>query len=388
MTPAVSVILPCYNHEAYVRAAVDSVLGQSLADIEVIAIDDASSDATYSILEAINDCRLTVWRHSINQGSAQTVNEGIRRSRAPYVAILNSDDLFHPDRLARCLEYVRGADCRLLGTDLDLINAAGEVNQDRSFWWNEWYRGLREHQRMTGDLIGTLIHGNIFISTSNFFVDRRLFKEVGYLADYRYVQDYEFLLRTISQHPGRVAWLEEKLLSYRLHGKNTILEDQVVPVRQTVEILARWMPDLAVGAQAMSRLHLFEGHLIRLFGYIENGMRTQMNAEISRLNGEVSAAHEEMARTNEQQAESAAQSERAIADLKDNQERLLAGVAAAETERNALRGELETIRLAMEQCRGELEAARRQVTAVYESRSYRIGFALLQPLRRLMALLR
>ncbi len=398
MTPLVSIILPCYNHEAYVRAALDSALRQTLVDIQVIAIDDASTDATAVILESFDDPRLTVIRHERNQGSALTLNEGVRLARAPYVAILNSDDLFEPTRLAECIEYARHNDTWLLGTDLNLINAAGEVVGDRSHWWLEWYRGLRETFRMSGDLAGTLITGNIFISTSNFFIDRRLFESIGYLADYRYVQDYEFLLRAIAAHPLRVAWLEKTLMSYRLHDRNTIMEDQLLPAQQTVEVLARWMPDLAVGERAKSRLHQFEGHLLRLSKYIENGANTRMRAE----------RQAEVVVLQAQHAEQTAALDCSLRELGGERDELVNRLAALQTDNEALHGDIAMQRKVRESLEREVgwlkgennrlglanaalrkieEGLCNQIEGVYASRSYQLGYLLLQPLRWLFKFL-
>jgi glycosyltransferase involved in cell wall biosynthesis len=413
MTPEVSVILPCYNHQAYVHAAVDSVLRQTVADVEVIAIDDASSDATPQILEAFDDPRLTLIRHASNQGSARTLNEGIRRARAPYIGILNSDDLFHPNRLAECLGAMRGTDTLLLGTDLDLVDARGEVIRDRSFWWVEWYRGLREIYRMTGDLTGTLIAGNIFCSTSNFFFDRRLFDGIGPLADHRYVQDYEFVLRAITAHPHQVVWLEKTLLSYRLHDRNTILEDQLVAAQQTLEILARWMPDLAVGERARSRLHQFEDHLLRLSKYIENGASTKVREALQADAAHLRARLQEDATAHQREADA----------LRQERDRLLDRVADLDNDTGQLRRDVDALRvecasLAQQNAEVDQQNAevahqnaevaqqnaevaqqnadllhevarlRAQVEEIYASRSYRLGFGLLQPARWLLRIIR
>lgn len=370
MNPKISVILPCYNHENYVRAAVESVLRQSLTDIEVIAIDDASTDGTVQILNSIVDSRLEVIRHERNMGSAQTINEGIKRASAPYVAILNSDDVFHPTRLMECMEIIQERKCLLLGTDLELIDSNGVVNLDRSFWWNEWYRGLREQFRMTGDLIGTLIFGNIFISTSNFIVDRTLFDRVGYLSDYRYVQDYEFLLRCLAIHPNSVHWLEKPLLQYRLHDKNTILEDQLVPAKQTVEVLAKWMPDLAIGEHARSRLHLFEKHLLRLSEYIENGTRSQLAAEMQRVKRGFD--------------EHAAKYDRELVMLRNAHQESLDANRAAIDELGRSELKYQELNDSYQRIERDLRITRAELEKLYRSKSFRLGYSILQPVRWLL----
>ena len=269
MQPLVSVIVPAYNHAAFVGEAIGSVLSQSLDNFEIIAIDDASQDDTAEVLAAIDDPRLTLRRHEENRGAAQTLNEGIALARGEYLAILNSDDRYQPTRLAECLDTLRQRGLLLLGTHLALINTSGMPIQDPAFWWNQWYQGLIQLYRSSHDLGTTLITGNLFISTSNFVLHRSLVERVGLFSDLRYVQDYDYLLRCLIRVPEAVAWVDRPLLQYRLHDRNTILEDAIPPVRQTIGMLARHAPDLIQGEHKLSRHAAFEEHLLRLAGYIE-----------------------------------------------------------------------------------------------------------------------
>lgn len=409
MSPTVSVILPCYNHQAYVSDALSSVLGQTLGDIEIIAIDDCSTDDTASILESFDDRRLTVIRHETNQGSAQTVNEGIRLAGAPYVAILNSDDLYRPNRLAECLDAARTTGALLLGTDLELVDGAGEVVRDSGFWWNAWYGGLKDIYRESGDLAGTLIAGNIFISTSNFFLDRRLVQSIGPLTDYRYVQDYEFLLRALVAHPHEVAWMDMSLLRYRLHGKNTILDDPLIPARQTLEILARWMPDLAVGEHAAARLRRFETHLLKLESYVERGASDKIHAlwraDAANYQGLLrdreQSAHALSMRTSELEHQievlqtELAEARAAHEIFRQQSAELEAGMGALNNEVDALRCNDRDLRITVEQLRlnnsdllGAVGKQQEALERVYSSVSFRLGYRLLQPARGLRRLFR
>jgi glycosyltransferase involved in cell wall biosynthesis len=269
MQPLVSVIVPAYNHAAFVGDAIGSVLSQSVDNFEIIAIDDASQDDTAEVLAAFDDPRLTLRRHEQNRGAAQTLNEGIALARGEYLAILNSDDRYQPTRLAECLDTLRQRDLLLLGTHLALINAYGVPIQDPAFWWNQWYQGLIRLYRSSHDLGTTLITGNLFISTSNFVLHRSLVERVGLFSDLRYVHDYDYLMRCLIRVPEAVAWIDRPLLQYRLHERNTILEDAIPPVRQTIGLLARHAPDLIQGAHQFSRRDAFEEHLLRMAGYIE-----------------------------------------------------------------------------------------------------------------------
>jgi glycosyltransferase involved in cell wall biosynthesis len=98
--PRVSVVIASYNHERFVRQAVESVLGQTFGDIEVCITDDGSSDATPDVIAGIRDERIRFNRFERNRGISAALNDAIRRSSGEFIAELNSDDYFLPDKIA------------------------------------------------------------------------------------------------------------------------------------------------------------------------------------------------------------------------------------------------------------------------------------------------
>ncbi|MCA9972255.1 MAG: glycosyltransferase family 2 protein [Anaerolineales bacterium] len=106
--PRISVLMPTYNHAAFIRRALDSLCGQTLADWELILVDDGATDATAEIVAPyLADGRIHYHRLPHNQGRGAALNHALDRARAPYVAYLPSDDLYYPEHLAAllaCLE--------------------------------------------------------------------------------------------------------------------------------------------------------------------------------------------------------------------------------------------------------------------------------------------
>src|SRR5690348_14105465 len=94
--PRVSVIMPAYNAARHLRDAVDSVLGQTLREIELIVVDDASTDATGQILASYSDPRLRVIRHPHNQGISAARNHAVAAARAELLAFMDADDVCMP----------------------------------------------------------------------------------------------------------------------------------------------------------------------------------------------------------------------------------------------------------------------------------------------------
>ena len=104
MNGRVSVVIPLYNHECYVAQALESVIEQSAKPLEIIVIDDGSSDGSALVVQEIarRYPEIVFWSHP-NQGAHYTINAGIKRAKGEYIAILNSDDVYHPDRLEECI---------------------------------------------------------------------------------------------------------------------------------------------------------------------------------------------------------------------------------------------------------------------------------------------
>jgi glycosyltransferase involved in cell wall biosynthesis len=98
-SPAVSAIIPAYNRAHTVGRAIQSVLDQTFQDLEIIVVDDGSTDGTKAIVEAFRDPRIRYLRHERNRGAAAARNTGIRASHGEYLAFLDSDDEWLPHKL-------------------------------------------------------------------------------------------------------------------------------------------------------------------------------------------------------------------------------------------------------------------------------------------------
>jgi glycosyltransferase involved in cell wall biosynthesis len=286
--PLVSVLMPAYNHAPYVRSAVESVLGQTYDNLELIAIDDTSSDTTWVVLQSFADARLRISRHDANQGAHATLNEALALAKGEFIAIINSDDIFHPERLAACLQELERTGSDLVGTDIVLVDDEGR--RVTHHWWVADFENLKRVWVETQDWPASLLEGNTFMTTSNFCFRRSWFETVGDFQDLRYVLDYEWLLRGLVK--GRkLAWLDEPLLSYRLHAKNTISERPLAANLECAAMLRQVFPSL-LGASALEKKRL--DHLAsqwerieKYIGEIETTLRHEalvaMEAELFQL---------------------------------------------------------------------------------------------------------
>ena len=104
--PIVTVLLPVYNGERYLREAVESILTQTLESFELLIVDDGSTDGTAAICRSFTDARVRVHRYEENAGVIFALNAGIDLITTKYVARMDADDISLPDRLARQVAFL------------------------------------------------------------------------------------------------------------------------------------------------------------------------------------------------------------------------------------------------------------------------------------------
>lgn len=207
--PFFSVIMACHNAEEYIEEAVQSVLNQTCADWELIIVDDASTDKSYKIASKYNaiDQRIKVYRLDTNRGAGFTRNYAVERSSGRWLAILDADDLFLPDKLERQRNFITAyhdGDLVLVGTDVIHISSEGQFLKAYSY--------PKESNRIKRNLYAMAK----FPPHSSIIYKASVFNEVGGF-NHRFLrsQDYELWLR-ISEK-GEIASLEVPLIKYRLH---------------------------------------------------------------------------------------------------------------------------------------------------------------------------
>jgi len=213
--PLVSVVLTSYNHARYLSQAIESVLAQTLKDIEVVAIDDASQDESPAILQRYAD-RVKVIQHETNRGTYASLNEGIAHTSAPCIAILNSDDLWLPEKLEKQVAVME-SDARigLVHTAFRPIDAEGNPIDGNPL-------GVRFHPNPQGDLLAELLTRNLFITSSVLF-RRECLERCGWFEERLFgMGDWDMWLRIAEYY--RIGYVPEVLTLYRIHGQNTMYQ--------------------------------------------------------------------------------------------------------------------------------------------------------------------
>jgi glycosyltransferase involved in cell wall biosynthesis len=254
--PRISIVVPAYNHERFVGEALDSASRQTVAPLEIVVVDDGSNDATAAVAEqrGQSDPRIRVVRQR-NRGSHAAINRGIAESAGDWIAILNSDDRFAPDRLERLIGFC-GDRFDFAVSDVRLIDALGAPLDDPAHWWNAKVNDFRARAREMGPVEG-LLYGNYTVSTSNFFLRRALYDAIGPLRHFRHIVDWDYALRAALHAPQRFGYLaDEVLLDYRLHGGNAILSDTIRGALEIAHMQRRRLRHFGVPAPVVRSLFL------------------------------------------------------------------------------------------------------------------------------------
>ena len=132
--PTVSVLIPSYNHEKFVRECIQSVLNQTFQDFEIIITDDGSTDHTTDVIESFDDPRIKLFKFHKNQGATVAANNCIRHATGKYIAMLSSDDAWYPQKLAVQVKYLdTHPKVAVVFGKVDWINEFGDLIRDINF---------------------------------------------------------------------------------------------------------------------------------------------------------------------------------------------------------------------------------------------------------------
>jgi glycosyltransferase involved in cell wall biosynthesis len=200
MVPQVSVIIPTHNRAALVREAVASVKAQTYRDFEVLVVDDASTDATWEALAAWREVR--VLRHACRRGVAAARNTGIDAARGEWLAFLDSDDLWLPEKLARQMAYLKDQpDLLISQTDETWVRRGVKVNKPAA------------HRKVAGRIFFASLE-RCLISPSAVILNRRLLEaHGGFDEDLAAAEDYDLWLRLTWRY--EVGLVDEPLVIKR-----------------------------------------------------------------------------------------------------------------------------------------------------------------------------
>jgi glycosyltransferase involved in cell wall biosynthesis len=210
--PKVSVIIQTYNRKEFLPEALESAFSQTFKDYEVVVIDDGSQDGTDKFMaEYLKNCQHDIrYIFQKNQGIPLARNRGINECKGQYIAFLDSDDLFMPEKLAKCVAFLdQNPDYGMVYTDLFLVDEKGNILES-------WFQSKKEFSQ--GNIYRNLLKECFIIPTSS-VIRTEVFKKIGYFdPEIYFCNDYDLWIR-ISRH-FKIGLIKEPLVKWRQHNQN------------------------------------------------------------------------------------------------------------------------------------------------------------------------
>ncbi|MGN0802216.1 MAG: glycosyltransferase family 2 protein [Candidatus Faecivicinus sp.] len=196
----VSIIMAAYNAEKTIGRAIESVLSQSYQRFELLVVDDCSSDSTAEIVEGMDDCRIRLIRNSRNSGVSWTRKHALEHARGEWIAVLDSDDAWAPDKLEKQMKLCTQKNADLVFTGSAFMDAEGRpLNWILHVPEKVGYRQLLKQN---------------LISNSSVLVRKDLYCANYVIGDLMH-EDFAMWLK-ILKNGGRACGIDEPLLIYRL----------------------------------------------------------------------------------------------------------------------------------------------------------------------------
>lgn len=200
--PRISIVMPVFNGEEFLRQAIDSVLNQTFTDFEFIIVNDGSTDKTESIIKQYTDIRIQ-YHKLTHAGFTKASNFGLQKAAGKYIARIDADDLWHKEKLKQQYAYLTNhSSVKLLGTFTEYINSKGKTI------------GLRGKQIPDGELFFRMCEYNHLIHSSVIF-NSEILDEIGYYNEkFANCIDYDLWIRILQKFHGYI--LPEFLTKYRI----------------------------------------------------------------------------------------------------------------------------------------------------------------------------
>ncbi len=214
--PQVSVIMPCYNHARYLPESIESILGQSYGDLELIITDDCSRDNSMEVIENYKrlDKRIVAIHHERNMGEAKSRNDALGLCRGDHIAFCDADDVWEKDKLKiqlAVLKKRRGND--VIHSDSNIINENGVPTGER---FSSYYHKGRQ---LSGDLFHELCVTN-FINVPTMLLPKQSVIDAGlFEEDFKYLTDWIYWIKVAKRY--RFCYIDEPLARYRVHEGST-----------------------------------------------------------------------------------------------------------------------------------------------------------------------
>lgn len=211
--PQISIILPTYNRAEYIGEAIHSILNQTFEHFELLIIDDGSKDATSSIIEGFSDKRIKYFKFANNNGVVIGRNHGLANAQGKYIALMDSDDISEPSRLAAQFHFMeKNLNIGICGTGLTKFNQQHLIEYAIP-------TDVAKNIQPFGLFITPLNHPTCMIRKS--IIDQY---HIRYAEGYLAAEDYHFILQVLKHTEAHI--IPKSLYRYRIHNLNTSVKER------------------------------------------------------------------------------------------------------------------------------------------------------------------
>lgn len=203
--PEVSVVLPTYNRSDTLKRTIDSVLRQTFNNFELIVVDDGSTDNTKDIVLSYNDKRITYIQHDNNKGGSAARNTGIETSSGEFIAFIDSDDEWQPEKLSKQLSHLKSRSNEWIATYCRIYIDNSPM---KDFLLNDKNKVKEGGKELIADILTLKLQLG---GASTLLVRKEAIKEInGFDTDFQRHQDWEFCIRLLKK--GKITYVDERLV--------------------------------------------------------------------------------------------------------------------------------------------------------------------------------
>jgi len=264
--PTVSVIIPTRNRSELLQAAMTSVMNQTFEDFELIVVDDASEDATQGVFSFFRDERIKCVRHHTNRGEAASRNTGISHSKGEFIAFLDDDDQWLPEKLRLQLDLIRNSPS-IVGA---VYSSFMVIDMAKGITLGEWV------PRKRGDIYRDMAFDNFVGTPSTVFLRKECFCRAGLFDKHiAYSLDYDMWIRISKEF--HFDFIKMPLVKYYFH-ENQISRNLEIQARGKEALLKKHGPFFTSNKKAYSKHILDLGLLYRDQQKIEKARETFLKA--------------------------------------------------------------------------------------------------------------
>lgn len=239
--PLVSVIIPTYNCGKYIIDAIKSILNQTYSNIEIIVVDDGSTDDTRNILQQYIKDRSIIYVYQKNMGPASARNNGIQRSKGEYLAFLDADDLWEPDKLSKSIDFLLKGRFDWIATASRKINMSGVMVEERTMKENTY--GYDSATNRIYDLKKRIFsyRNKMPIHVQTFVINKKCFQQAGLFDDSLLIHEDDDLALRFQLAGLSAGYLNEMLTIYRQRETSITKNRKLDTVKQTHILVKKYI---------------------------------------------------------------------------------------------------------------------------------------------------